>query len=147
MTKITVKSAIKEEKWWTVQTTEGAKYSMFLNIVPSAFEFENGKEYEVELKDRDYNGKTYWNIVAVAGQEAQGKKSGGGGWKKDPERDKAIAKMHDEKVAGIARSVALNNAVLACINFGQEGCKSDTDLKNRIFIMADHFVGWLNKKE
>ena len=56
--------------------------------------FVQGKETDYSITSREYNGNTFYTIKPVQQQ------SFGGGYKKDPETDKKIARMSVLKVAG-----------------------------------------------
>ena len=57
--------------------------------------FVIGQEAEYSITSREYNGNTFYTIKPVQAQQS----FGGGGYKKDPETEKRIARMSVLKVA------------------------------------------------
>lgn len=57
--------------------------------------FVNGQEADYSITSRDYNGNTFYTVKPVQAQQS----FGGGGYKKDPETEKRIARMSVLKVA------------------------------------------------
>jgi hypothetical protein len=142
---------------FSVTDTKGRIYSAWKNEVGEP-PFENGKELEVEVAEvvSKTDGKIYTNIVGVAGHQNPVKEkkpfAGGGGYKPrfSPEDAKAkqdsIEKMHRDSQDGIRKSVALQQAVVACTQYPIENCKTDDVMVGRIQKYADTFLAWLIKK-